>query len=255
MREVVLAVTAGALAAGGAALILADNDDGHHPVPLAGGPESVTYDVTPFAKISTVGPQDVVVSRSETYGVRSEGSSEALARLEAVVEDGELIIRPKQGFEGGFNWGRLASATFYVSLPQLEMAALAGSGDIRIDRIEGPRFTGTVAGPGELAVDALQVEEADFSIGGSGTLVAAGTASETRVSIGGSGDIQAKDLRTQTAAVSIGGSGDVDLTVEGEARISIVGSGDVDISGPARCSVTRMGSGNVSCATGGDENE
>lgn len=254
-REIMLAVAAGTLAAGGAALILSEDDDDEHRAAAMAGPESVTYEVTPFAEIAIVGPQDVVVSRGETFGVRSEGSPEALAQLEAVVEDGKLLIRPKQGFGGGFNWGRLAAATVYVSLPQLDAVALAGSGDVRIDRIEGPRFTGTVAGSGELAIDAMQVDEADFSIGGSGNLVAAGTARETRVSIGGSGEFQAEDLRSQTASVSIGGSGDVALHVEGEARVSIAGSGDVDISGPARCSVTRMGSGNVSCATGGDEDE
>lgn len=253
-REIVLAVAAGALAAGGAALILSESSDEHRTM-AATGPDSATYTVAPFTEISTVGPQDVVVSRGETFGVRSEGSPEALALLEAVVEDGKLLIRPKQEMGGGFNWGRLASATFYVSLPQLDAVALAGSGDIRVDRIEGARFTGMVAGPGELAIDSMQVDEADFSIGGSGNLVAAGTARETRVAIGGSGEVQAEDLRSQTASISIGGSGDVGLHVEDQARISIVGSGDVDISGPARCSVTRMGSGNVSCATGGDEEE
>lgn len=248
-REVVFAVAMGALASGGAALILLD-DGGSYAGPALTGPSEQTYEVAPFAGISTTGPQDVVVTLGETTSVRSEGSPDALALLEAVVEDGKLIIRPKNDFDG-WAWGRLQSATFYVTLPRLDTVALAGSGDVRVDRVEGEDFVGSVAGPGELSIGALDVDEADFRIGGSGNVVAAGTARETRVSIGGSGEVQANGLRSETASVSIGGSGDVALTVEDEADVSIVGSGDVAISGPARCSVTQMGSGDVRCEGGG----
>lgn len=246
MREVVFAVAMGGLAATGAGLILFDRDDGPPPA-LAAAAAPVAYDGTPFEEVSTVGPQDVVITIGDTYSVRSEGSPEALARLEAVVEDGKLVIRPREQFGGGFNWGRLAGATYYVTVPRLEALSLAGSGDISIDRIEGESFTGSVTGPGELSIAAIEVDEADFTIAGSGNLVAAGTAREARVSIAGSGEVRSGGLRSETASVSIAGSGDVALTVQDEARIRIMGSGDVDIAGPATCSVSRMGSGNVRC--------
>ena len=255
-REIAFAVTMGALGAGGAALLLSV-DDGPSPIVVAGDPAAtagrMTYMVAEFGEISSVGPQDVVVTRGDTYAVRAEGSPEALALLEVVVDDGELTIRPKEQFRFGFDWSRVASATFYVTVPQLEEVSLAGSGDIRIDRIEGESFSGTIAGPGELAIATLEVDEADFRIGGSGNVVAAGTAREARVSIGGSGEVRAGGLLSQTASVSVGGSGNVALTVQDEAQVSIAGSGDVDISGPARCSVSRMGSGNVRCAGGGGD--
>jgi hypothetical protein len=71
------------------------------------------------------------------------------------------------------------------------------------------------------------------------------------VAIGGSGDVEAGALRSDTASISIAGSGNVDLAVADEAKVSIMGSGDVDIAGPARCAVTRFGSGNVRCEGGG----
>ena len=122
-----------------------------------------------------------------------------------------------------------------------------------LDRIEGESFSGTIAGPGELSIATMTVDEADFRIGGSGNVTAAGTAREASVSIGGSGEVRAGGLMAQTAEVSIGGSGDVALTVQEDADISIAGSGDVDISGPARCSVSRMGSGEVRCSGGGGD--
>lgn len=249
-REIAFAVGMGALAAGGAALILAE-DDGSAPFVAMAAPQ--TYELEPFAEISTVGPQDVVVTRADAYAVRSEGSPEALGLLEVTVEDGELVIRPRDQFRFGFDWSRLASATFHVTMPQLEQVSVAGSGSVRIDRIEGESFSGTIAGPGELNIATMTVDEADFRIGGSGNVTAAGTAREASVSIGGSGEVRAGGLMARTAEVSIGGSGDVALTVQDEADISIAGSGDVDISGPARCSVSRMGSGEVRCSGGGGD--
>jgi len=229
-------------------MILDSDSPGPAPMIVASG--KATYDVGPFEEITTTGPQDVIVTRGDAFSVRSEGSPVALGLLEAVVEDGELLIRPKGGSEN-FNWwrdgGRLRS-TFYVTLPQLEGVSVAGSGSVKIDRIEGEEFTGTIAGPGELSIASMDVKDADFRIGGSGDVSVAGTARETRVAIGGSGEVRGGGLRSQQASVSIGGSGDVALTVEDEVDISIAGSGNVDITGPARCSVNRMGSGDVNCA-------
>ena len=251
-REIAIAVAAGVVAAGGAALML-DNGGGGGggPPELAyGGARAMTYQVADFDGISTSGPQDVVVTQGETFAVRSEGSPQALAQLEAVNVDGTLTIRPKNGFNWG-NWRSLSGATFYVTLPRLDSVAVAGSGDIRVDRIEAPSFEGTIAGSGELSIAQMQVDEADFKIAGGGNVQAQGTAREARVAIGGSGDVSAAGLRSETASVSIGGSGDVALTVADEAKISIMGSGNVDIDGPGRCQVTRFGSGEVRCDGGG----
>lgn len=254
-REIAFAIAMGALAAGGAALFVADDSDSGSPPMIAmGAPSEKTFQVTGFDEISTSGPQDVVITLGDSFAVRAEGSPEALAQLEPVVVNGRLTIKPRDGFNWG-NWPRLASATFYVTLPRLDAVAVAGSGDITVDRVEGESFEGQIAGSGSLAIAAMKVDRANFFIGaaggGSGDVVVTGTARDTHVSIGGSGEVKAGGLRSETATISIMGSGDVALAVDDEAKISIAGSGDVDISGPARCSVTQMGSGDVRCPGGG----
>lgn len=248
-REIVFAVALGTVAAGGAALMLADHQGGPAPAAAMAAPQ--VFDVEEFQEISTIGPQDLEVTLGETYSVRSEGPPEALGQLEVLVEDGELTIRPKDEFGFGFDWSRLSGATYHVTVPRLERVSLAGSGNVRVDRIESESFSGAIAGSGVLEIAAMRVDEADLSIGGSGNIVAAGTAREARVSIGGSGEVHADRLRSETASVSIGGSGDVALAVDQEAEVSVMGSGNVDIAGPARCSISRMGSGQVRCE--GDE--
>ena len=119
-REIAFALAAGAMAAGSAALIL-DQDEGYvAPVVAVAGPDNQTYEVAPFEELSTVGPQDVVITTGETFSVRSEGSPGALAALEAVVEDDKLVIRPKGNFAAGFDWSSVAGATFYVTTPRLD---------------------------------------------------------------------------------------------------------------------------------------
>ena len=245
MREVALALTAGVVAAGGAALVLDGNDE--RPAAVAAITAQPVYDGAPFEGLATVGPQNVVVTFGESHSVRWEGSPEALARVELAVEDGTLTIRPRSGIRRGFNWSRRNTPTFYVTTPQLDSVSLAGSGDVSVDRIEGERFVGAIAGSGELSIAALQVDAVDFSIAGSGDVVAAGSARRTEVSILGSGDVRANELRSEAAEISIAGSGDVDLTVDGQAEVAIVGSGDVDIAGAATCSVSRIGGGDVRC--------
>jgi hypothetical protein len=247
-REVVFAVSVGAVAAAGAALMLdAGNDRGFVPAVAAAVPLAVD---APFDEVTSLGPHTVVITIGDAHAVRSEGSPEALQRIEAVVEDGRLMIRPRNGFGRGFSRGALSSATFFVTMPRLQAASLAGSGDMRIDRIEGERFTASIAGSGDMAIGALMVDEAEFSIAGSGDLAAAGQARRARISIAGGGDVRASGLTSESAEIRVLGSGDVALKVDGPAQVSIMGGGDVEIDGDAQCTVSRVGSGEVRC--GGD---
>lgn len=244
-REIVFAVSMGVPAAAGGALVLDGLHDRDAPVAIV--KHSPTYDLAPFTSISTSGPQNVAVTQGGVQSVSAGGAPEALGQLDVTVADGTLTIRPKRQHRG-FNWRRLASITFHITVPRLEAASLAGSGNLRVDRVAGSSFAGSLLGPGDLTIGSLQVEKVDLSLAGSGNLAAGGRASEARLSIAGSGNIAAAGLHSRKAAISIGGSGDAALTVDDDARIAILGSGDVAISGPAHCSVSRMGSGEASCA-------
>jgi hypothetical protein len=204
-----------------------------------------SYDLTGFNAVSLAGSQDVVVRVGPAHSVRAEGDSRVLERLLIEVEGRSLRIGMKKG-----NWtdfGSSSKTTIHVTLPALEAAAVAGSGDMRIDRVEGNRFSATVSGSGDLAIDAVRVADAEFAVTGSGGIRASGNAQRASSSVTGSGDIDLGGLETGTAAMAVVGSGDIRARVMQQANVSIVGSGDVSISGPAKCSVTKRGSGDVRC--------
>lgn len=253
MRKLLMSVSLGTLAALGATMVVAQDGDT--------ATISRDYDLVGFEEVSVVGPHHVMISVGPAFSIRAEGPRETLEDTEVAVEDGRLKIQPvdderwerrRRDREGWREyWDNYKPATFHITLPAIEAAALAGGGDMRIDRVEGGEFSASVAGSGDLDIAALRVDDARFSIAGSGDLVARGSATRQRVSIAGSGNLRAREVSSREANVSIAGSGNAELTVADDARVSIVGGGDVDIAGPARCSVSRMGGGRVRC--GGDD--
>lgn len=247
MRAALLLTSVLALAAcnvSGHARDNGDSDEG--PV----GPKiKRDYALTGFDRIKLAGSPNVIVTVGPAAAVSAEGDQKTLDRLEMRVENGVLRIGNKKS-KGWFNTDSASrEVTIRVTVPKLAGASISGSGDIRIDRVEGDRFGGEIAGSGDLDIAALRVGAADFSIAGSGAVTARGSADSTNVSIAGSGDVDAAGLASKTAKISVMGSGNVSANVSESADVSVMGSGDVTMNGAGRCTVHKMGSGDVRCAS------
>jgi hypothetical protein len=204
------------------------------------------FDVAGFDRVTLAGPHNVIVTVGAAPSVRAEGDSKLIERLEVTVENGELKIGTKD--RKGLSWNsNRKGLTIHVTAPSLAGAAVAGSGDIKVDRVEGKSFSASIGGSGNIDLASLKVDEAAFAIGGSGNIKAVGTAQSSSASIGGSGDLDLAALQTQRSKVSIAGSGNVSARASDSADISIVGSGDVTVAGGAKCSISKMGSGEARC--------
>ena len=236
MRRALILATVFALAACNMA---ADAQEGS----LGSGPVTQrSYQLAGFTGVSVAGPHDVIVRVGPAHSVRAEGPADILERLEVKLDGRDLEIGMKKG-----SWRVKGKTLIHVTMPAIESAAVAGSGDIRIDRVEGSRFAASIGGSGDMDVGTIRVGEASFSVAGSGNIRAVGNANRSKVSIAGSGDVNLEALEAQTASVSIVGSGDVRARAMQTADVSIMGSGDVSMSGTAKCSVSKMGGGSVRC--------
>lgn len=214
---------------------------------VSGVKGSRSFQVGAFDKISLLGSPNVIVTVGGAPSVRAEGDSKLLEKLEVTVENGTLRIGYKKG---KWPFGRRTNhgpVTLHVSAPSLTGAEVAGSGDMKIDKVEGGDFAGEIAGSGEIRLASLRARKAHFSIAGSGGVTASGTAETADFEIAGSGDIQAGGLQVKSAKVSIAGSGNVETKATESASVDIMGSGDVVVTGGAKCSVNKMGSGDVRC--------
>ncbi|MDB5694402.1 MAG: hypothetical protein JWO81_3465 [Alphaproteobacteria bacterium] len=222
----------------------ASEDQGHH--------QNVRRDfqVGAFQKVSLAGSHDVVVTVGGAPSVRAEGAQAEIDRLDIKVVNGELTIGTKR--DQGWSWhfgggGRHHRVTIYVSAPSLTAAAIAGSGDMKIDKVTGNDFNASIGGSGDMHLASLEVGEARFSIAGSGDINAAGKAQKATISVAGSGDVVAGGFEIGDATVSVLGSGDITARATQTADVSVMGSGDVTLAGTAKCAIHKMGSGDVRC--------
>lgn len=216
----------------------------------AGATISKNYNVGNFSAIEVAGPYDVDVRTGGAPGVSARGSEKLLDRTAVEVKGDKLLIHPQE-HHGFFSlgWSSHGKASFTVTVPQLSGATVAGSGGIKVDKVEGDRFEGTIAGSGDLDVDSANVKALKLSIGGSGSAKAAGgTAQSAEYEIAGSGGVDAAGVATQQAKVSVAGSGSIKAKASSTADVSINGSGDVEITGGAKCTVSKNGSGSVRCS-------
>jgi hypothetical protein len=205
------------------------------------------FQVGQFQSISLTGSPDVVVTVGGAPSVRAEGDSRLVERLEITVENGDLRIGYRESSSWNFGFSSDRNVTIHVTVPSLAAATLTGSGEMRVDRVQGERFAGTVTGSGDLHVGQLRAAETAFSVTGSGAIQAAGTAQRSNIELAGSGDINLGNLEIRDATVSVHGSGDVTAKAMEAARVTLMGSGDVAITGPARCQIEKRGSGDVRC--------
>ncbi|MFL6846216.1 MAG: head GIN domain-containing protein [Allosphingosinicella sp.] len=205
------------------------------------------FQVGAFDRVELAGSQNVIVAVGGAPSAYAEGDTGLLDRLDVRVENGVLRIGQKKG-NWSFGWSKDHGAiTVHVTAPSLRGAEVAGSGDIKVDKVQGDGFAASIAGSGDLQIASLTAKTANFSIAGSGGVSAAGSAESGVFEIAGSGDVRAGGLELRRANVSIMGSGNVEAKAMETADISIMGSGDAVITGTAKCNVKKMGSGEARC--------
>lgn len=223
------------------------------PVPAAAqdAPRQ-TRSVDTFTKVAFTLPGTLHLRQGASQSVELEGPGEALDRIETVVEDGRLRVRAEKDSDlsGLFDWftddsDETAPIDVYVTMPTVEGASVAGSGDIVAETpIEGEELSIEIAGAGGIEAE-LTATRLTANIAGAGDMSLRGEADEVTVEIAGSGNLQASDLRVATAEVSTAGSGDAALHVTDRLSARLIGSGDVHYRGQPTVDTSIVGSGNV----------
>lgn len=212
----------------------------------AGPDGSRSFAVADFTGVALKGSDDVVVTQGTAFAVTAKGPQDQLDRLEISVKDGVLVVGHKRG-----DWkiGRSTKGVqVAVTMPRLDSAVVAGSGNMQVDKASGDEVSATVAGSGNLVIADVTAKALELSIAGSGDLnVTKGTTDTGEYSIAGSGDVTASGVSATNVDLSIAGSGNIAAKASEAAAVSIVGSGDVTVTGGAKCSTSKVGSGDVTC--------
>lgn len=210
----------------------------------SGGDASRSFPVGSFDSVHAAGSDTVHIVRGPNTSVVASGPAEVIDQLDVAVSGRALNLSRKS--RTWFGWST-HGATITVTMPTIRSAQLSGSGDVDVDLIDGGGFEGRVAGSGRLKLASIVSSAARLDITGSGGINAGGKTEKVALSVGGSGNIDAKGLESQTADVAIRGSGDVTATARRSAALSISGSGNATVYGTDTCTISKSGSGEARC--------
>jgi hypothetical protein len=107
-----------------------------------------------------------------------------------------------------------------------------GSGDMRLAGLSQPDTKLSLEGSGSIQADG-HVDRLSVRVAGSGDVTATGSAGALEVDLQGSGDVRLGGLAAKSARVEIDGSGNVEIAPKDASRIDVSndGSGDFEASG------------------------
>lgn len=195
-----------------------------------------TRAVSGFDAISGNASIDVVVRQADKEGVTVEAEDNILPLVETVVEpsgssgsSGQLVIR----FKRGESISTRKDVKVTVDVVRLQSVSMAGSGDLVVQALKTPALRVSLAGSSDVNIAGLAADALDLSVSGSSDIVAAGRAAKVKLSIAGSGDAKMRDLVADDVVISIAGSGDAEVHADKSLEVTAAGSGDVVWRGAA----------------------
>jgi hypothetical protein len=199
--------------------------------------------VADFDAVSSSGPFSVKVTINGTESVKVEADDDIINEIETVVEDNTLRIRWKQPHDREHH--NIHKAEIYVSAKKLSGIINNGSGNINVEgSVDAEQVNTVLNGSGSISAS-VKSGKLQAAIHGSGSIKLNGQATDVNIAVSGSGQFDAKQLKTQHAAINISGSGNVYLNAEKELSGTIAGSGNVIYTGNAAVASTTIGSGRV----------
>ena len=212
-----------------------------------------------FKSVKLKGSFNMIVTQGER-NVSATGHGNIIDRLETTVENGTLILKLEKG-----NY-RDYKLTVNVAAPDLNMIALAGSGDVWINDfstkdmdviLDGSgdivskgkldlnnRLNVRLSGSGDIKLD-LIADNIESEVDGSGDIRLKGKTSMLTTSVNGSGDFHGQELKSDNCVASVNGSGDVRVNVTTELTGKVNGSGDIKFKGDPKVNSNVRGSGSI----------
>ena len=197
--------------------------------------------VTGFTGVQTHGSIDIIVSQGN-YKVEVESDQNLLQYIETNVENGNLVVRYRNGVWLTDHRG----AKVHVTAPLLNDFEIHGSGNITSEGkiADSNEVKLHISGSGDLRLD-LDCPDIKTGTHGSGNIILSGETRNLSTEISGSGDVRASDLKAENVKVAVHGSGDTDVTASVSLDVSVFGSGDVRYKGSPKINTEVHGSGSI----------
>lgn len=177
--------------------------------------------VDEFSAVELAGSGDVNIQFGPAASLTIEADDNLLPYITSDVRGDRLVL----GTRPGTNLVTANPIRYLVTIRELTAVALPGSGTITIDP--------------------LQADAVDFSLPGSGTILASGLVNAVEVALPGSGNIDLGDVQAATGEVRLGGSGNVTVWITDRLHAVLSGSGNILYYGHPALDEDVSGSGDI----------
>ncbi len=188
-------------------------------------------DITGFTEVRSGADFEVYVTQADDYNVEVVAYENLMPIIETYISGYSLIIETKNNscYKSGL------PIKVFVSLPELNLLELNGSGMLVAEVSEGESLECGNSGSGYLAVDTVFAKNLYLSNSGSGSIgMEKIYSNEVRMIQSGSGSIDSGEvLESKGVSIKHSSSGNVRSNVVGGLNVNAIlsGSGRIDLSG------------------------
>ncbi len=218
---------------------------------LAANPASAAqrkYGTVSFERIELVGNFNASITVTTGAGVIADGDTEALERLDVVVNNGTLTIREKRlNNERGASTRASRPVVLTIRATGLKQVGLAGNGRVSVTGLREQSAALFLRGNGEITASGINVSSASAMIDGAGRIVMSGRAQSLSAALTGAASLDAAALVTRDLDVTAQGTGRGSFNATRRASVTATGLGVIDVAGTAACNVKNTGNGEVYC--------
>lgn len=218
-------------------------------LPVTAGAAERTYAVGSFDRIRIDGPFQVQLLTGKSPGARASGDARAIEGLDIRVEGTTLIVRA--GING---WGEQPVAgskgapAITVSTLAIRSGIVVGGGRLSVTGlVRGQRIDLSVTGSGAIDAGAIEADQFNATMLGSGSMKLGGRAARVQLTANGSGGIDATALNAGDLVLLLDGPGEMRATARFTAKVTTTGLGAATVYGKPACTVKAVAGGPVSC--------
>jgi hypothetical protein len=208
-------------------------------VPVAEGMARETRDVRDFHAVSLEGIGTLLLQQGDTESLTVEAEARIIDRIETVVENGTLMIRPARSIK------TREPVTYQLTARQIDGIAVAGTGSVQAGPLAAGQLQMQIGGTSSVRIDNLTGQALDVRMAGSGQVALAGAVDTQTVEMSGTGTYDATNLASRVATVTVQGTGQAVVNVSESLNAVVGGTGRVSYIGNPQVSQNVSGIGSV----------
>lgn len=195
-----------------------------------------------FTKVHSGGSWEVILTEGDSEEVRIEAKGVELSKVKTEIDGDVLSVGL---VKGNYNNVKLK---FFITYKELEGVKCSGSGTMEVaSPVMTDSFYAALSGSGDIILEKLEAKKLSVGISGSADIaIKSGSVDQAEIKQSGSGDFDGEEFAIGELVVSKSGSGDTNVGDLGKLSVSSSGSGDVTYTGsPQLGNIRTSGSSSI----------